>query len=58
MANHEGIKKLHLACGNVRKNTMRAYHYEPYKYSAPPRNAEGRPLASGSGGKQKAKVDK
>ena len=62
VANHEGIKKTSVARGNLRKNIMKAYHYEPYKYSDPPRNAQGKGANDNQqvdqGGKQKAKTDK
>ena len=31
MPNHEGIKKTSVSKGNVRKNTVKVYHYEPIK---------------------------
>lgn len=34
MANHEGIKKSVVSSGNVRKNMLKAYHYEPYQAGA------------------------
>ena len=33
--NHEGIKKIRVSSGSVRKNTVKVYHYEPINCEKP-----------------------
>ena len=53
VTNHEGIKKSSVSKGNVRKNMVKVYHYEPIKCEVP-RFVEPEPVDD----KAKAKKDK